>query len=51
MNNFDVLNPSGLFYVNVILRHIIKHAINLYVVLTIAVLECKNGYYWHCKCE
>jgi hypothetical protein len=37
--NFDVLNPDGLFYVNVSLGDIIEHVINFYVFVTIIVSE------------
>jgi len=46
VNNLDVLTPDVVFYVNVNLGDIIKHAVNFYVVLTIAVLEYKNIYSW-----
>jgi hypothetical protein len=50
-NNFDVLTPDFVFYVNVNLGDIIKHAISLYVVLKIFVSEYKNGYLQLRKCE
>ena len=41
VNNFDVLTPEGVFYVNVNLGDIMNHAIHFYVVLTIVVLVGK----------
>jgi hypothetical protein len=39
--NFDVLIRDDMFYVNVNLDNIIKHAINFYVFVTIVVSEYK----------
>jgi hypothetical protein len=50
VKKFDVLTPGGVFYGNVSLGDIIKHATNFYVVLTI-VLEYSNGYFLQFKCE
>jgi hypothetical protein len=48
-NNFDVSTAGRVYYGNDGLGGIIKYVIHFSVVLTIVVLEYKNGYFWQCK--